>query len=827
MIDFGRFEQLPHIILQREPEQAEVRSRRSHPPGVRPRSNRRQHADRLKEQTKKSVAELTRLREVLGVIPNRLLILRLETLDANQREVLERLDVSVVEELKEHRSGRAAYKLLVQFPDSRTLERFTFEYDRYAESESDTTEFPPKMREKLFDALNSVSTVTAKERTGPRLLREGVPMSELFYLDVDLWNPVSDEDFRDLLSDLRKFVDMRGGKIAQDPLRIPTMILLKVQANRRLLDDLLQLDQVSLVDLPPVPEPEDSFDLFQPIKIPEELQPVPVGGGLACVLDSGVVAGHPLLRGVVVAEEDFDSGEDSPVDRNGHGTQVAGIVAYGDIARRIQGNEWLPQVSLCSAKVLRNEIGPGGESNGAAIFPDEKRVEDQLKQAIEYFHNEHRCRVFNLSIGRSDAIYSGGRQLPWAELLDELARKLDIVIVISAGNVADPDLPEAKKRSLFHREVAKSLLQPSHRLIDPATAALCVTVGSIARRGDPYMRELGPARLAGSAEGCPSPFTRCGPGVAKAVKSELVAPGGNFAVSDIAGSVRWIKNDPNLGEPTLNHNFASQSPLRAVCGTSLASAQVTHIAARMEAVLRNQLNVAPSQNLIRALMASSACVPENIEMNDSDSQSDLLMTIGYGQPRVEFSWSSRNRVVLLAEDIIEHRNFHVYSLVVPEDFIEESGKRSISVSLAYDPPTRMSRQDYIATSMWIEIFGGLTTEQLIEYKSKYEGDQILPTVPDRNQLDFLPRRQQISTSTLQKRLWHSSQGTTFRNRRGPDGESTLHILVGCRQRFPNPLGEETQRYALVVTLEHESLGIDVYQKVRNRVRTQARLTSRV
>ncbi|MBI2854447.1 MAG: hypothetical protein HYX87_05950, partial [Chloroflexi bacterium] len=36
----------------------------------------------------------------------------------------------------------------------------------------------------------------------------------------------------------------------------------KVEATPQLLDDLLQLDLVSLVDLPPLPPVEDAFDLF-------------------------------------------------------------------------------------------------------------------------------------------------------------------------------------------------------------------------------------------------------------------------------------------------------------------------------------------------------------------------------------------------------------------------------------------------------------------------------------------------------------------------------------------------------------------------------------
>ena len=735
MANLERIEPLPHIVIQREPTQPSIRPRGRGGSHIQPRPNRREHAARMKDQTTVSAIQLARLRESFGVAPDRFLVLRLETLDGEQREALERMNITVVEELMEERDD-TVHRLLVQFPDSKSLTMFTAEYDRYADEDRTTTALPHAMRRNLYDALESVSIVSPEERTGRRLQREGPPTEALFYLDVDLWNPGTDGGRRDLSNFLRAFVQSRGGRVVKDPLITPSLFLVKVEANRRLLDELLQLDVVSLVDLPPSPLPEDSFDLFSPVLPPDPLSPVPENGPLACVVDSGVTAGHPLLRGVVVAEEDFDSGEATPVDRNGHGTQVGGLVVYGDIARRMQGNDWHPQVNLFSAKVLRNDPNSINPTSPDAIFPVEERVEEQLKRAIEYFHAEYGCRVFNLSIGHGDRRYAGGRQLPWAELLDDLARRLDVVIVVSAGNVPDPDIPSATNSAQFKMQVAESLTQAQHRLIDPATSALGLTVGAVARREDTSNLFPG-TQLAASAEGCPAPFTRCGPGVAGAVKPEVVAHGGNYGLDSIAGTPRWRRNDPNLGEPTLNRDFASRL-LRAVCGTSFAAAQVTHIAARIEATLRNQFQTEPTQNLVRALLVSSAHPHDNV--GNYVDKADLLNTVGYGEPNVEYCWSTPNRTTLVAEDRVGYRTFHVYSLVVPEDFLHEPGTRSISVALAYDPPTRLSRRDYIATAMWLEVFGGLTTERVVEYRSKYDGDGKPPKAPEQAQAQVQPRR---------------------------------------------------------------------------------------
>ncbi len=579
---------------------------------------------------------------------------------------------------------------------------------------------------------------------------------------------------------------------------------------------------VSLVDLPPRPLPEEAFDIFSSLEVPDRLPNLPDHASVACVVDSGVVSGHPLLRGTVIEEEDFGSGEATVVDQNGHGTRVAGLVVYGDIARRMVSGDWFPQVGVCAAKVLRHRDDPFGNSDGWVEFPDEQRVEEILRDAIEYFHRERGIRIFNLSIGHLDRVYDGGRQLPWAELLDELARRLDLVIVVSAGNVPDPALPQAFNSQQLQREAVNNLSSPEHRLIDPATAALCLTVGSITRRADPYDNGY-TTRLAVSPEGAPSAFTRSGPGVAGAVKPEVVHYGGNYAVDSLGNNYIWQKNDPNLGEPSTTHDFVTRGLLRASVGTSFAAARVTHIAARVDSALREQLGTAPSANLIRAVVANSAKVDRNLRGLFDNKQSQILKTVGYGIPTVEASWSSPSRVTLFSEDVVAHRTFHVYSLTIPSEFLEASGRRSVRVSLAYNPSTRLSRRDYISTAMWLEVYRGLTSEQIFEYRSAYRGDGESPVVPKVNKLDFKPGGQTLRMSTVQTRAWESNQGTKLNYSPVANGEATLQIFVGCQSRFPSPLGEDKQTYALVVTLEHENQQIDLYQSVRNRVRPRIRV----
>jgi hypothetical protein len=75
-------------------------------PKVQPRTNRQEHAERMKQQIRVSAERLARLRASFGVVPGRLLILRMESLDVSQRETLEAMNVTVVEEVTERRDNR-------------------------------------------------------------------------------------------------------------------------------------------------------------------------------------------------------------------------------------------------------------------------------------------------------------------------------------------------------------------------------------------------------------------------------------------------------------------------------------------------------------------------------------------------------------------------------------------------------------------------------------------------------------------------------------------------------------------------------------------------
>ena len=58
----------------------------------------------------------------------------------------------------------------------------------------------------------------------------------------------------------------------------------------------------------------------------------------------------------------------------------------------------------------------------------------QMRDALTRLREDFGCRIFVIALGDARQIYSGGKVGAWAATLDELARELDAVIVVSAGN---------------------------------------------------------------------------------------------------------------------------------------------------------------------------------------------------------------------------------------------------------------------------------------------------------------------------------------------------------------------------------------------------------
>lgn len=803
-----------------------------------PKRNRVSHGCALKASLSNAVTTITNSRNEIGVDADALLVLELSSGDAAPNiDILQgKFNMVVVEETKLD-SGT---KYVVQFADKKDIAIFESERDLWeTDSQQDSAVLTDAQRRDLFACIETIRPVSPQDRTGRRLniaiAADRLP-DGFFNVDIDVWfdGDISRRNF--IQGRINQALGTTGSKLCGDLFVLPNLLLGRAKVNRFTLEALRKLDLIAQVEFPFAALSIEQCELYGADFIPAVDNTLDNNAPLACVLDSGVFSGNPLLSPIIVAEEDFDLIEETTADQNGHGTGVAGIVAYGDFHDFDKTNRiFKPLVRICNGKVMHNVKTDSGDETA---FEETKRPEQIIDEAIRHFHSNHNCRIFNLSCGNVYATYNGGRQMAWASLLDELSRELDVVIIISSGNVPNPNIPDFSDRDDLMNKTRDQLLSNEHRLIDPATSALGVTVGSITRYEEPENPSgIMTVPLSVGKKGYPSAFTRTGEGVNGAIKPEFVDYGGNLTIRQLGSTdVHWGINRA-LNEPTLNNSI--DRVFKGWQGTSFAAPHVTHIAARLQRALQTQLGEEPSANLIRALLASSAkyiekdwleaATPIGFSGKTRQKQEWRLRLSGYGRVEDTTLFTDRNNVTLFTEEALDLRQIHLYKIPVPTEFLKLSAAKRIAIGFAYNPPTRLNRKNYIANSLWFEVFRRIDVENLLSYKGKKEksnedaAEQIMEDFTSKfGAKDFLPGYTEVRNSTLQQRVWDkTAQGGA--DLLWEENDPYIHVLVTGKARFKHPAEQEAQPYALAITFSYQGeADIQLRQKLSEQVRIKQR-----
>ena len=623
-------------------------------------------------------------------------------------------------------------------------------------------------------AMQDFSQWSSQDRTGWALQRDGFPDDEQFIVDVELWPP-SQNDATVLQRDtFEAWLDTNGGEII-DSVRQPYLTIYRIRCTRVLAEDLLRYRDVRTVDLPPRIGLEHQL-LYTEVQQLDPIPNPPDGAPGVVTLDSGLVAGHPLLAPAVGDTQSFVSGK-GPEDEHGHGTSVSGIALYDDIAECIRNNSFVPELRLFSGRIL-DEYNQG----------DPPLIHNQIDTAVRYFVDTYDCRVFNLSYGDLNKPYQGGHVAGLAVTLDALQRELDVLFVVPTGNYV-------RDQGDWRIGYPDYLKEDNARLIDPAPALNVLTVGSLARyeKGFPSQRwPADPAYIAVAKAEQPSPFTRHGPSVNGAVKPELVDFGGNIIV-DAGNGNRQMVGPQGIGEITTSRDFATGRPFTQESGTSFAAPRVANAAARILAEIPDA-----STDLCRALLVAHARTPlASAEMYRADKEA-LRDITGYGRvDRSALFRSLDDCVTLWAEEFIQNRRHHFYEIPIPEGFwLGDKRARELTVALAYRPAVRTTRIEYRASSVRFKLVpAGSLNEVARWFNAEFEiTKEERKRVKERNSGRGLPETVR-SKGTVQASTWTFTQPSKLARQK-----SWFVVVTRNDPVWGGNIAYEREPYSLVVTL---------------------------
>lgn len=650
-------------------------------------------------------------------------------------------------------------------------------------------------RQQLLFALKGFDRWTEDDRTGWALRHEGWPEEDPFTLDVELW-PVSSGPERDRLWQAFETWLREQAIEKRDTVKQAGLILYRVRAGRDQAALLLRHQHVRTVDLPPRYGMEVSALLTDIQALPPIPAPAPDAPGVV-VLDSGLATSHPLLAPAVGDAQSFLSGHD-PQDDHGHGTHVAGIALYGDVEAQVQSGAFTPMLRLFSGRVLdernANETG---------------FVENHVEAAVRYFHREYGCRVFNLSYGDLRKPYLGRHARGLAVTLDALTRELGVLFVVPTGNFHGSDTEPADWRA----EYPDYLLQPGTALLDPAPALNAVTVGSLARWDATFNAQRytdDPTEQPIARRDQPSPFTRAGSSVGKAIKPDLVAYGGNWAVNIRAANQWHIRQ--GLGELSTCKDFAAGRLLAEQEGTSFSAPQVAHLAAR---ILVEHPQADP--NLLRALLVAHARWPDACDTLLADKV-ERLRLCGYG--RVDESAlirSTEQGVTLISTESLPDRCHHFYEVPLPADFLAGRMRtREITVALAHSPAVRTTRIGYKSCEMEFRLVWADDLAQVTRAFNAATSREDYQPIPEANGASIGARNR--GAGTVQSDTWTVRRVTPQRR-----SQRLFVIVTRIDEAWGRDLTLTEEPYALAVVLsDRENAEARLYTQIQTRLRARIR-----
>jgi hypothetical protein len=550
-----------------------------------------------------------------------------------------------------------------------------------------------------------------------------------------------------------------------------------------------------------------------------------------CILDTGINRAHPLLEDLIdVADAtsvdpawgSHDDGGGQP--SRGHGTEMAGLAAYGDLIPVLTSRAAVHMHHrLESVKILPPVGTNSPELYGAITAQAVARPEVSASM---------RARVFSLAVTATDE-RDRGQPTSWSAAVDALA----------AGRTFDPatsglvylDEPEEAARRLFVlsarnvdalqvRHLDRSDVEPVH---DPAQAWNALTVGAFTEKaaitdGNAFN---GWAPVAPAGDLSPWSTTSVIFQERWPIKPEVVFEGGNVAVSG---------QDFHTSLPELCLLSTYYRPEQRAFVLSWATSAATAQVARMSAIVRADYPEFWPET-IRALIVHSATWTRRMEAHlrgagGKTGRAKLVRRYGFGVPNLDRALrSARDALTLIAQSTIhpfskgKMREMHVHQLPWPRNALEELGDTAVRlrVTLSYfiepNPGRRgwRSRHRYASHGLRFELKS--PTENVDDFRKRLnrralDEDEEKPAAGGDAAAWYLGEVAR-NKGSIHSDIWVGTAADLAER-----GWVGIYPVSGWWKDQPHrDRSEIGARYALVISIETEAEGVDIWTPVAQEI----------
>lgn len=478
-------------------------------------------------------------------------------------------------------------------------------------------------------------------------------------------------------------------------------------------------------DHPPesLPTPSDRHETHN---IPDPAKPP-----LVALLDGVPMSEHNTLkRRLLIDDPDgFEQKYPRAVQRI-HGTSMASAIVHGDL------NSQPVETALSRKLYLRPIMHPSSDDAKDEGLPTDRLYLDLVQRAFARMFGTPNVRgeaptirLVNFSVGNRHLPFSRSIT-PWARLLDHLASKHNVLILVSAGNSPDPlafsgtSWSALKKLGPTEREslMAKALYENKarRRLLSPSESMNALTIGaqhrdalSTEHPAEDVLRLHQDSRL-------PNMTSSFGMGYMRSIKPEILFPGGREHVqhspdhAENCAVAVPVGREFGIGTAVPPKTGTDPNRLANYCGTSVATALATRGACKILESLMDTPQESPHPNpesqffpvIAKTLLVHStrwdpvtrqrltgALASMNVPV--SQHRDEVTRIIGFGVADISrVTYCTPSRVTLLGWGFMPVNERETYTIPLSRDLSEWPSPYHVTVTCAWITPIEPRNKKY-------------------------------------------------------------------------------------------------------------------------------------